>query len=54
MIKWKITIVTMAGDDVVFYREFLTFAEAATFAYLEKNKLQDAKIVSISKEGERE
>ena len=54
MISWKITMISSTGDDITFHREFLTFAEAATFAYLERNKLQDAKIVSISKQGERE
>jgi len=53
MKRWKITFTNGEGNCPSIFAEFITFAEAASFAYLKKNSTYKGfSILSVSSEVE--
>lgn len=48
MKSWEIVLVNVFGIQTLLHHQALTFAEAAKFAYLERNKiLEETRILSV-------
>lgn len=48
MKSWEIVLVNTSGEHSILHTDALTFAEAAKFAYLERNKrLEQVRILSV-------
>jgi len=49
MKNWEIVLVNAFGEQIRLHTQLLTFAEAATYAYLERNKRADqVRILSVA------